>query len=237
MPSPSCSRIVPGSCSTGWSGVRTRLRNRAEARYDSASASSAIGAVRTWMSTPAIAGPPTADTDRLALSIAFPSTSCSRRTTAVTSVSQARSKNTATVPTTKVRTNRSSMLRTFEHERERHERDHAGTDEVGDDHQAAPPRDAIQPDAGRQREQEVRQEPDRREQAHLRRVGVENEDGDDRQREERDLVAEDGDRLPEPEVPEVVLAQQRRRKPRGRGGRAASVRSSRAAVAQRRDLG
>ena len=45
-------------------------------------------------------------------------------------------------------------------------------------------------------------------------LGVEDQDGDDRQREERDLVAEDRDRLADPEAPEVVLAQQRRRKAR-----------------------
>ena len=55
--------------------------------------------------------------------------------------------------------------------------------------------DPVQPDAGRQREQQVRQQPDRQQRAHLRRVRAQHEDGDKRQAELRDLVAEDRDGL------------------------------------------
>jgi len=46
------------------------------------------------------------------------------------------------------------------------------------------------------------------EQAHLRRGRVQRQDGGERQSEQRDLVAEQGDRLARPEVPEVTLPQE-----------------------------
>ena len=67
--------------------------------------------------------------------------------------------------------------------------------DVGDDHQPAASMYAVQPHAGRKREQQVRQEAGRGQKAHLLGVCIEDEDSDDRDRQERDLVAQDGDRL------------------------------------------
>ena len=84
---------------------------------------------------------------------------------------------------------------------------------VAQDHQPAPVVDPIQPDSGGQREQQVREQPDGGEQAHLRWVGVEDEHRHDRQGEQRHVVAEHGDGLAEPEPPELRFPQQRRDEP------------------------
>ena len=94
--------------------------------------------------------------------------------------------------------------------RRRDRKDGAGAGNVRDDHQAPPPVDAIEPGAGDDREQQVRQQPRGREQAHLRRRGIEDQHRDDRQRQVRHLVPEHADRLPDPEQPELALAKERR---------------------------
>ena len=96
-------------------------------------------------------------------------------------------------------------------EGERDAADQRRADQVGGDHQPAPGADAIEPDAGRQREEQVRQQPDRGQRPHLGRVGAEGEHGDQRQSELGDLVAEDGDRLAEPEPPEIGCVEEERR--------------------------
>ena len=58
----------------------------------------------------------------------------------------------------------------------------------------------VRPGADVDREEEVRDELGGAEQAHLRGVGVEGEDGEQRDRQQRDLVAEERDRLPGPEA-------------------------------------
>jgi hypothetical protein len=61
------------------------------------------------------------------------------------------------------------------------------------------------------RKEEVGDELGSAEEAHLRGAGVEGEDSEQRDRQQRDLVAEERDRLPGPEPPEVeVLAQEGR---------------------------
>ena len=91
-------------------------------------------------------------------------------------------------------------------------------------------RHAIEPHAGRQREQQVRQEPDRGQRPHLGRIGAEGQDGDQRQPELGDLVAEDRDRLAEPQPPEIGCVEEEggmkrsdaraiTRRSRGRSGR------------------
>ena len=49
----------------------------------------------------------------------------------------------------------------------------------------------------------MRQQPERRQRAHLGGVGAQDQDSDERQTELGDLVTEDRDRLAEPESPEV----------------------------------
>src|SRR5262249_16483029 len=63
------------------------------------------------------------------------------------------------------------------------------------------------PLAGVEREEQVRNERRRRQVAHLRGVRVQLEHGDERQGEQRDLVAEERDRLACPEAAEVARTQ------------------------------
>jgi hypothetical protein len=63
--------------------------------------------------------------------------------------------------------------------------------------------DTIQPDPCGEREQQVWQQAGGRQEAHLFRFGVEDKDGDKRDRQQRDLIADYGDRLAEPQVAEV----------------------------------
>ncbi len=55
--------------------------------------------------------------------------------------------------------------------------------EVGRDHQPPPAPHAIEPDPGRQREQQMRKQSDRGQRPHLARVRPEGQDGDQRQSE------------------------------------------------------
>ena len=71
--------------------------------------------------------------------------------------------------------------------------------------------DPVEPDPGRQREEQVREQPERRQRPHLASVGAEGQDRDERQAEQGDLVAEDRDRLAEPESPEVGRVEEERR--------------------------
>ena len=77
--------------------------------------------------------------------------------------------------------------------------------EVGGDHDPPAARHPVEPDSGRQREKEMRQEGRGAEQPHLSGAGVEDEHRDERQREKRDLVAEERDGGREPEVAELPL--------------------------------
>ena len=91
-------------------------------------------------------------------------------------------------------------------ERNRHEQGGAG--EVGEDHRLPPATAAVDPGTGVEREEQVRHELGGHEVAHLLRVRVQHEDRGQRDREQRDLVAEERDRLARPDAPEdEVLAQ------------------------------
>ena len=69
----------------------------------------------------------------------------------------------------------------------------------------------VDPSPRVEREEEVRCELGGDEISHLGGARVEREDGDERQRDQADLVAEQRDRLAEPEAPEArVLAQEGR---------------------------
>ena len=79
--------------------------------------------------------------------------------------------------------------------------------DVGGD-EDPPPRQTVDPDAGRQREQQERQEVDRGQHADLERARAEREDRHERHREERDLGSELADRLGQPQALEPGLAKQ-----------------------------
>ena len=92
---------------------------------------------------------------------------------------------------------------------ERDRSDERRPPEVARDHHAAAARHPVEPDTCREREEQVREERRRGEQAHLSGAGVEHEHGDERQREEGDLVAQERHRGREPEVAETALPKER----------------------------
>ena len=100
--------------------------------------------------------------------------------------------------------------------RDRRERERP--EQVGDDHVLAPMGAPVDPDARRQREEQVRKPGERRQDPDLERRRVQREHGGQRNRERADLVAEDGDRLARPEPDEGRLPGKRRlgRRLRGR---------------------
>ena len=110
--------------------------------------------------------------------------------------------------------------------RERNRHEQCGAGEIGEDHRLPPAPAPVDPGARVEREEEVRHELGGDEVAHLLRVRVEHEDRGQRDRDQRDLVAEERDRLARPDAPEdEVLAQHardeaphRRAAPRGRRG-------------------
>ncbi len=83
-----------------------------------------------------------------------------------------------------------------------------GAAEVGDDHERAAAAAAVGPGAEVDREEEIGRHLDRRQEPHLLGVGVEREDGEQRHREEGDLVAEERDRLPLPVIAEGTVGPQ-----------------------------
>ena len=85
---------------------------------------------------------------------------------------------------------------------EREAEEQRGAAEVGADQERAAAAAAVGPGAEVEGEEEARGQLDRRQQAHLLGVGVEGEDGEQGDREQRDLVAEEGDGLPRPVVAE-----------------------------------
>ncbi len=84
---------------------------------------------------------------------------------------------------------------------------------LGRDQHAPPPRPRINEDAEEQREEQVRRQAGGAEQAHLRRRRVERQHGEEREREQCDLVAEDRDRLAAPQPHEVAVPPEPTRPP------------------------
>ena len=99
-------------------------------------------------------------------------------------------------------------------ERDRDEADRPP--QVPDDQDRAAPQ-PVDPDAGRQAEEDERQELDRPKEGELERRDLQDRRGHERQREERDLRPEDADGLGGPELQEVWVTQQSAARP-GRGG-------------------
>ena len=94
-------------------------------------------------------------------------------------------------------------------DRDRQERDRSA--EVAEDEDQAP-RQAIDPRAGREREQQERQELDRPQQGDLVRRRIQQEDGDDRDRDEADLRPEQRDRRRRPQLAVVGRSASRLRR-------------------------
>ena len=93
---------------------------------------------------------------------------------------------------------------------DRDQREQAGACGVADD-QDRPAAEAVDPDAGRQREEDERQEAEHAEQRERERARVQAERGEPRDRELRDLGAELADRLARPEPDEVGVRTRGRR--------------------------
>ena len=80
--------------------------------------------------------------------------------------------------------------------------------DVGRDHDLSPAAAPVDPRARVEREEEVGRQLGREEVAHLCRVRVEREHGDERERNQRHLVADERHGVPEPEAPETQIVAQ-----------------------------
>ena len=83
--------------------------------------------------------------------------------------------------------------------------------DVGREHHVPAAAAAVDPGAGVQGEDQVRDQVGRRQRAHLARGRVEGQDGGQRQRDRRDLVAEQRNRLPDEETAKVGVGAEERR--------------------------
>src|SRR5690349_7280434 len=95
-------RIESVDGSMGGSAARMRDRKNAENRYETASTSTANGALNSWMRTPPINGPATLASERLPLNIELAVRYSSRSTTVTNIVLHEMSKATPRVPAMKV---------------------------------------------------------------------------------------------------------------------------------------
>src|SRR5204862_214613 len=94
-----------------------------------------------------------------------------------------------------------------------------GASEIGHDHHLAAATASVDPGPGVQREEQIRKEFRRRQKAHLGRARMQNEHADERQGDQRDLVADERDRLAGEEAAEVaVLTKQPWHETRPRSG-------------------
>jgi hypothetical protein len=93
-----------------------------------------------------------------------------------------------------------------------HRRERRRAAEVGPDHDQTPP-GAVDPDARRNSQREIRQGIGRREQRDLIGPGVEREECRQRQRQQGDLAAERADRLRAPEAAKVSVSPKRAETP------------------------
>src|SRR4029079_8924942 len=101
--------------------------------------------------------------------------------------------------------------------RDRDAGERGGAPQIGDDHHPAAPAVAVDPRAAVQREEQVREQCDGDQVAHLGRRRVERENCDERQGDQRDLVADQRDRLAGEERPDLaVVPEQPRDEPHAR---------------------
>ena len=94
--------------------------------------------------------------------------------------------------------------------RDRHARDHECAPEVRADHLPAPAATAVDPGARVEREEQVREEAGRGQVAHLGSAGIEHQHGRERQSDQRDLIADQRDRVRGEEAPELAVLPQER---------------------------
>src|SRR5207248_488174 len=94
-----------------------------------------------------------------------------------------------------------------------------GASEIGHDHHLAAATASVDPGPGVQREEQIRKEFRRRQKAHLGRARMQDEHADERQGDQRDLVADERDRLAGEEAAKAaVLTQQPWHETRPRSG-------------------
>ena len=202
---PFCSRSGGGS--SGW----MRARSAPDPRNENASRRSAPGAVNAWTRNPAAVGP---DDEREGPA---PVEQCARLDEAIPwhdRLEQGRVRDPEQYGQRAGDEGHDVQLfegQQVEHVRDRDRRDHARSTDIGSDHRPTPVPVPIDPCAGVQGEEEVRGECERRQVSHLSCIGVECEHCDERQREERDLVAEQRDGVRSPVAAEdLALAEQLR---------------------------
>ena len=99
---------------------------------------------------------------------------------------------------------------------DRHGQDHEPARDVGREHHDAPVPEPVHPGPRVEGEEQVRDERDRGEEAHLARCRAEREHGGERQREQADLVADQRHGLPDEVAAEVPVALQEGRQHRPR---------------------
>ena len=187
-----------------------------------------MGAVSACTSTPASEGPPAYATARLVDSRPFAARTCSRGTVAVKNELYERSKKTAHEPVEEDDEVELQQGERVERQPHRNRDEQRGTPDVRGDHDLALHATRVDPDADRQRKQQVRQPEERRQHAHLGRRRVERQHGGERNRERADLVAEDRDRhrSPQPHERGVPAERRDRRRDCARCGHARRIRTS-----------
>ena len=142
--------------------------------------------------------------ERLISSFELPSTICSRPTSAGRYDWYATSKKTVQMPVAKPTAYSCQIVRTPSQYATGTETSAAARPRSPEDQDRAPPQ-PIDPDAGRKREEQERQELDGREQPRPEGALLEREDRDERQRQQADLRPELADRLGAPEGQEVAV--------------------------------
>ena len=189
----------------GSSRLRMRSRNVPDARKLNASTSTAYGAVRSSTSTPPSPGPASCAVERLISSFELPSP----MSLAVDERRQVRLVGDVEEDGEDAGQERDRVqLPERQHVRGVRDRDrqqHREAPEVADDEDRLS-RQAIDPDARGQREEDEREEVDRSVDRDLEGARVEHDDRDETEREIVDLRAELADRLRRPEVAEVAVA-------------------------------
>src|SRR5690349_4332978 len=97
-PMDSCDRSDSADGSIGGSDILMRDRKNAENRYETASISTAKGALKNWIKAPPMSGPATCASERLPLNIEVAVRYSSRSTTVTNCVLHATSNATPSVP-------------------------------------------------------------------------------------------------------------------------------------------
>src|SRR5579884_2667964 len=192
----------PGSGFGGLSRCRIESMNTVETTKLAQSARMALAAPIAAIRAPAIGGPLIWETLAVNCSFELPSIRCSRSINAGRYDWYATSKKTVKIPITNSRTSRCQTCRSWS--AQRMGINASSTARVADDQDVAAPQ-PVDPHAGRQREEDERQEPHHAEQRELERARVQVESGEQWDRQSGDHRAELADRLARPELDEVAV--------------------------------